>query len=337
MNGQRIKPKYLDKLKDFFLEHSLEDFQVIYDNENKFAEWLNVKTFKFTNSGTSALYLILKHIKNVRNINRNTSFKRLKVYIPAFCHISSLTACDWVEADYSFIDVSETTLSMDPSKLLDALKHENGRPDVLILTDMGGYVGPDTLRIKEICKEYDITFVEDAAHAFGQSYAGFKAGTFGDYGFFSFSNPKLLTAGEGGAIVSSLDISALNTTFEDYIYQGGWYRTDRIIFTKGLNFIMSNWMTELLAYQLDDIEEILKDHYIKFQEHLAKTGDLIQFGSSDNEFYAPSFFARKQDPVPKILKQNSLASMLFGRYKNMGGINYPHAEKLSQTLIYWKY
>jgi len=256
MLGQRIKPKYLDQLKEFFVTHSLEDFQVIYDNEKFFVDWLNVRTFKFTNSGTSALYLILQHIKITEGLG-----SELKVVGPAFSHVSWINVCEWLDIQYDFLDVKKETLSLNPNELQKMIDLGD-IPSVVVMIDMGGYIGEDTLKVREICDLHNIILIEDAAHAFGQSYNGYKAGTIGDYSFFSFSNPKLLTSGEGGAIVSKHQ--ELNIKFEELIYQGGWYRYNKEKRTQGLNFIMSNWMTELLKYQLQDIEEIQKDWLEKF-------------------------------------------------------------------------
>jgi len=326
MLGQRIKPKYLDQLKEFFINNSLEDFQSIYSNEKIFTDWLNVKTFKFTNSGTSALYLILKHIKQIEGLGTE-----LKVVGPAFSHISWINCCKWLDVQHDFLDVRQETLSLDPQKLQDMIDNNN-IPNVVVMIDMGGYIGEDTLKVKEICDFNNIILIEDSAHAFGQSYKGYKAGTIGDYSFFSFSNPKLLTSGEGGAIVSPHH--DLNSKFEELIYQGGWYKYNKETYTFGLNFIMSNWMTELLKYQLQDIEEIQKEWFNRFNSLNNK--DQIIIHESDNKFYAPSFFAYFFNKVPKIIKENKLDNVMFQRYKNMGNESHINSQYLEDHLVYWK-
>ncbi len=321
MTGQRIDERYLDKLKDFFMEHSLEDFDVIYKNEKKFAEWLDVPTFKFVNSGTSALFLILA----------SGSYK--KIWGPSFTHISWINCCEWLKISYDFIDVREETLSLDPKKLQEKIE-KFGPPDALVMIDMGGYVGEDTLEVKEICEKYEIIMIEDAAHAFGQSYKGHKAGTIGDYAFFSFSNPKLLTCGEGGAIVCNF--CDCNVILEEYIYQGGWYRYNKVGRRLGLNFIMSNWMTELLSMQLDNIDTLQKNHCFYMSKYDAKCNNKIIKFESDLEVPAPSFFAYQTDtPINKKLV-DKIPSVIYERYTNVGGDGYPVSQHLQDTLLYWK-
>lgn len=328
MSGQKINPKYLNKLKDFFLQHSLEDFQVIYDNEDRFKEYLDVNTFKFTNSGTSALYLILDFLY------KNNS-DRL-IWGPAFTHISWVNVAEWIGYEYDFVDVDELTLSLSPSKLLEKLQTVNDydTPDIVIMIDMGGYVGEDTLKVKEICKERNILLIEDAAHAFNQCYKEHKAGTIGDFGFYSFSNPKLLTCGEGGAIVSK-DVN-MNAAFEEAIYQGGWYRYNKQRRSNGLNFIMSNMNTELLRYQLEDIDLIMRQHKEKYLKFLKETNAQAFYFASDNQYYAPSFFATRH---PKIIKTivDTIDTLIYNRYTNLGGHNFTIAQKLQDTLLYRKF
>jgi len=324
MLGQRIERKYLEKLINFFEEHSLEDFQVIYDNEQKFSDYLEVNTFKFVNSGTSALYLILNYIKSISA----TGFRELKVVGPSFSHISWINCCNWLDIQYDFLDVKEDTLSLNPDKLQEMIDDMNC-PDVVVMVDMGGYIGEDTIKIKHICDKYNIILIEDSAHAFGQEYKGYKSGTIGDYGFYSFSNPKLLTCGEGGAIVSKHH--DLNLIFEEYIYQGGWYRYEKKDYKNGLNFIMSNWMTELLGYQLDNIDEIKLKHELKFVEYNEKTPLWVNHST-------PSFFAYRKENIHKMILENKLPSLLYQRYKSMGDVGkFPVSELLMKELLYWKY
>ena len=54
----------------------------------------------------------------------------------------------------------------------------------------------------EIARESDLVLIEDCAHAFESQYKGTKAGTFGDFGCFSFYVTKNIVTGEGGMIIT---------------------------------------------------------------------------------------------------------------------------------------
>ncbi len=263
----------------------------------------------------------------MRSKERNTI-----VWGPGYTHISWVNCVNWLGYTHDFVDVCEGTLCLDPIKLLEKIETD-GAPDVVVMVDMCGYVGEDTLAVKRICEANGIVMVEDAAHAFGQKYGGKYSGTFGDYGFYSFSTPKLLTTGEGGALVCQ--DQDLNVVFEEMLHQAGFYRYEKKRYTKGLNLIMPNWLTELLSYQLRDINEVLKNHYNDYQRFLSKSPGLHTF-ASDNEFYAPSFFVRQIDNVPVDILEGKVEDVYLGRYTNLADSNkYPVSQKLEDTLVFW--
>jgi dTDP-4-amino-4,6-dideoxygalactose transaminase len=70
---------------------------------------------------------------------------------------------------------------------------------------IGGLISPEVERVRELCAERGIAFVEDAAHAHGSTHAGRFAGSFGVAGAFSFYPTKVITSGEGGMIVTADD------------------------------------------------------------------------------------------------------------------------------------
>lgn len=55
--------------------------------------------------------------------------------------------------------------------------------------------------IMDVAKRHDLLVIEDCAHAIETEYHGRKAGTFGDFGCFSFYATKNVTTGEGGMIL----------------------------------------------------------------------------------------------------------------------------------------
>jgi 8-amino-3,8-dideoxy-alpha-D-manno-octulosonate transaminase len=71
--------------------------------------------------------------------------------------------------------------------------------------------------LQEISREYNLLLVEDACQAFGASYRGHALGTIGDAGCYSFDFNKMVTCGEGGAIVTNTsDIYERADKFHDH-------------------------------------------------------------------------------------------------------------------------
>ncbi len=74
---------------------------------------------------------------------------------------------------------------------------------VILLSDIGGIINPDILKIAKICKDKNIILIEDSAHTFGSTLNGKFAGTFGDAGVYSYYSTKAIFAGEGGIVVTN--------------------------------------------------------------------------------------------------------------------------------------
>ena len=62
--------------------------------------------------------------------------------------------------------------------------------------------------IMEIAKAHNLLVIEDCAHAIESEYHGQKAGTFGDFGCFSFYVTKNIVTGEGGMVITDDDMFA---------------------------------------------------------------------------------------------------------------------------------
>lgn len=110
--------------------------------------------------------------------------------------------------------------------------------------------------IVSVCKDFNISVIEDAAEAMGSSYKGKHLGTFGDIAVLSFNGNKIITAGGGGAIVTNnkeiaIDAKHLSTTAKkSHPYE---YDHDAV----GYNFRMPNLNAALLLAQLEKLETFL--------------------------------------------------------------------------------
>lgn len=97
-----------------------------------------------------------------------------------------------------FVDVDPLTWTLDPRAVEAAITE---RTRAVMAVHLYGAVA-DLDALVRICRPRGIRIVEDAAEAFGARHAGRHVGTIGDVGTFSFFANKVLTTGEGGAVVS---------------------------------------------------------------------------------------------------------------------------------------
>ncbi len=120
-----------------------------------------------------------------------------EVLVPAYTYISTAIAPLAVGAVPILVETDET-LTMDPADLARKITprsravipvHINGHP-----CDMG--------RILPIAAEHGMYVLEDACQSVGGSWQGRRLGTIGDMGAFSFNHYKILSCGEGGAVLT---------------------------------------------------------------------------------------------------------------------------------------
>ena len=99
-----------------------------------------------------------------------------------------------------FVDVERSTLCMDFEAMKRAI---TPKTKAVILVDLNGRYPTRFEEIIAFCEERGLWLIEDAAQALGSTYRGKALGTFGDLGSYSFSMPKIITTGQGGAVVTT--------------------------------------------------------------------------------------------------------------------------------------
>jgi dTDP-4-amino-4,6-dideoxygalactose transaminase len=110
--------------------------------------------------------------------------------------------------------------------------------------------------IADICSEWHIALVEDAAEAAGSYYRGRHCGTFGMLGCFSFNGNKIVTTGGGGAIITNdakLGALAKHLTTTAKVSHPWEYFHD----AAGWNFRMPNLNAALGCAQLEQLETFI--------------------------------------------------------------------------------
>ena len=129
-----------------------------------------------------------------------------EVLIPNFTMIATPNAVRLVGATPILVDIEPRSLSMD----LEAAKRSlTPRTKAVALVSLNGRA-PEMSAWFKFCKEHNLLFLEDAAQSLGSFQNGRHLGTFGQVGSFSFSSPKIITTGQGGALITDDDSLAFN-------------------------------------------------------------------------------------------------------------------------------
>ena len=167
--------------------------------------------------------------------------------VPAISFVSTATAISRVGATPVFVDVEPYSFNMCPIRVEEAIgAHTKG----IVAVHFGGPLA-NMDALTDIAQRHGIHLYEDAAHAHGAEWRGQRAGSFGRWGSFSFQNGKVLTAGEGGALVTN--DSDLATRFRNFVNLGR--RADGASFyhhyTLGTNFRMTALQAAVLTAQME--------------------------------------------------------------------------------------
>ena len=155
----------------------------------EFAELVGSKFALATSSCTGALHLSLLAL----GIGPGD-----EVIIPEITWVATASAVMYVGAKPVFVDVDPNHWTVDLSKIREAI---TGKTRAIIPVHLYGYAAAME-EIMQIANEFDLAVIEDAAPAIGTRIGSKYAGTFGNFGCFSFQGAKLLVTGEGGMLVT---------------------------------------------------------------------------------------------------------------------------------------
>lgn len=122
-----------------------------------------------------------------------------EVVVPNLTMAATATAVAMIGAKPVFADIERQTLTLAPHSVE---RFISSRTRAVIHVSLNGRAGT-LLRTLEICKSRGVALIEDAAQSLGSFAEGRHLGTVGDCGVFSFSSPKIITTGQGGAVVTN--------------------------------------------------------------------------------------------------------------------------------------
>lgn len=169
-------PKVLGKAKEF---------------EKSFSKKMGVNNTLGVTSGTAALVVALK----AAGIGPGD-----KVIVPAVTFLATPGAVVCAGAVPVFADVDES-LNIDPDAIGKVV--DKYTKAVIPVPILGNPCQMD--RIMEVAKKHNLLVIEDVAQSCGSMYKGQYSGSFGDINCFSLQINKIITTGDGGAVVTNND------------------------------------------------------------------------------------------------------------------------------------
>lgn len=228
--------------------------------EEMLADFTGVKRAVVVVNGTAALQIALKLI----GVQPGD-----EVLVPALTFVATANAVVHCGAIPHFVDSEEKTLGMDSQKLKDYLcdicrvnsdgctNKQTGRQikAVIPMHTFGHPVDLDPLA--DICHEFKLVMIEDAAESLGSYYKGVHTGNWGKLSILSFNGNKTITTGGGGAIITNDEILgklAKHLTTTAKIPHRWEYRHDYV----GYNYRLPNINAALGCAQMEQLPGFLK-------------------------------------------------------------------------------
>ena len=227
--------------------------------ENDLSAYTGAKRAIATTNGTAALHmaLILAGVKPGD-----------EVLVPTLTFVATANAVSYTGASPHWIDSEDRTFGIDTQKLLNYLRKETemragiclnritGRPiTALIGVHIFGHPF-EADKVAEICREFNLFFIEDAAESVGSFYKKKHTGTFARIGVLSFNGNKIITTGGGGAILTDdedLGKHAKHLTTTAKVAGAIEFEHDEV----GYNYRLPNLNAALGCAQLETLEEFI--------------------------------------------------------------------------------
>ena len=251
--------KYLEECIDTTFVSSIGKFVDRFEEE--IAHYTGATKSVVCVSGTNALHMAMLLVGVVRDD---------EVLTQALTFIATCNAISYIGAHPVFIDVDRSTMGLSPDAVKNWLaknaeyrdgqcynKHTGRRVKACVPMHTFGHP-VRIVELADICHEYNIELVEDAAESVGSRYKNVHTGLFGKIGALSFNGNKTITTGGGGMLLftdTELAAEAKHLTTQAKIPHRWEFRHDQI----GYNYRMPNINAALGCAQLEHLDEFIAD------------------------------------------------------------------------------
>jgi len=322
---------------DWAIGPEIEEF------EQSLANYHDSKYCVVFNSGTSAGHAALLSL----NLKPSS-----EIIVPSFTFIATANWPLMVGTKPIFSEIEEETLGMDPS-YLDSIISKKTK--VLMPIHYGG-MPCKIIEIKKFAEQHKLTLIEDSAESIGSMIGNKKAGSFGDMSILSFAGNKVLTTGEGGAVlVNSKKLYEKLKLIRSHGRQinSNYFQTTKTpnYISLGYNWRMSSMTAALGISQLRKLETLIskrRKNSIYLSSKLKKYSEItlpLDYKNHKNVFQLYTIRIRGKNlrnNLMKFLEKRGIMSKIFFEpvhlskfySKNMNKkISLPVTEKISQQVL----
>jgi len=258
---QSINQSDIDAVVSVLKSDFLTQGKKVVEFENSLARYCGASYAKAVSSGTAALHLAYMAI--------GLGPKDIVWTVPN-TFVATVNAALYCGAEVEFVDIDSETYNISIEKLKDKLtraKEQNCLPKLIVPVHFSGQ-SCEMKDIWELSKEYGFRVIEDASHALGGEYMGKKVGSceYSDLAVFSFHPVKMITTGEGGAVITNskrlnnrVELLRSHGIIKDkdrfkIKSEGDWYYEQQAL---GFNYRITDIQSALGISQLQRLDEFV--------------------------------------------------------------------------------
>ena len=235
-----------------------------------------------------------------------------EVLVPNYTMIATPNSLKMFGAKPKFMDVDANTLCIS---LAEIKKNITPNTKAVFLMNANGRYPLDIDEIISYCQQNSLILLEDSAQALGSFYPdGVHQGRKGIAGSFSFSAPKIISTGQGGAIITDDDELAHNVSrLKDFGRSGGGNDVHEMI---GFNFKFTDIQAVLGIVQMGKLDwrvNRMKEIYARYKENLKELTE-VKFFDQDLKNTTPWFIdvnVKNRSELMAYLKVNKIGSRLM--------------------------
>lgn len=264
--------------------------------ETQLAAYLSMPGVLVCNSGTSALHMAVAAC-GVKHFH--------EVIVPSFTFIATVNAVRFVGATPVFADIEEQTFGLDPS---DVERKITPKTKAIIAVHYAGQMCK-IRELRKIAKAHRLMLIEDGAEALGATSDGLGVGRFGDCAILSFCQNKIVTTGEGGAVIT--ENKFIFDQAERMRSHGKNESGDFV--SLGYNFRMADMNAAVGIAQLNKIAWMIKKRQEIASWYKSELGDIVPPIAPYNTHVYQLMTIRipKRDAVMAHLAENGIQSKVY--------------------------
>ncbi len=299
--------------------------------EKMICDYTGAKHCIVTNNGTVSLIMALMSL----DIGKGD-----RVIVPNFTMIATPNAVKMVGATIDFVDIEEMTLTMDLNQVKKLITPET---KAIMYVSMNARFG-DLNTMVQFCKDHNLYLIHDAAQSICSFNNGKNLGMYGDIASFSFSPPKIISTGQGGALITNDDTIALKLKkIKDFGRERGGADYHDVF---GLNFKFTDLQAcvgieqmKKLSWRANRMKKIWNIYYSKLSCHSKIT--MIKMNNDGWCVWFVDVYVDNPDELQNFLEKNNIGSRRVYPacnsqkiYKEYNDMLYPITEKWSSRGLW---